>query len=282
MEISGTTRVFFVAGDPVAQVRAPALYNGLFRRHGVDAVLVPAHVAPADFPGFAAQVLRARNIDGLWLTIPHKTALVDTLDACDRHGRIAGSVNAVRRNADGTLEGALLDGTGFVKAVRHAGIDVRGCRALVVGIGGAGVAIAAALADAGVARLVLHDRAPARAAQVAALLAERLDAPAEASTEADAAGFDLVVHATPLGLRPDDPLPFDVARLRPDAFVVDILMKAAPTPLLRACTERGIAAQSGHEMLVQQTPETLRFFGFGAIADEVENDLSFVRRQVHA
>jgi shikimate dehydrogenase len=74
--ITGTTRVFLILGDPVAHVREPELFKALFRRHGADAVLVPAHVAPADFEGFARQALAARNIDGLWLAIPHKTAMV--------------------------------------------------------------------------------------------------------------------------------------------------------------------------------------------------------------
>ena len=115
MSISGTTRVFLILGDPVAQVRAPEAFNHLFDKHGVDAVLVPAQVAAADLAGFARQALKARNIGGLWLAIPHKTAMVDLLDRCDRLGRSAGAVNAARRNADDTLEGALFDGVGFTK-----------------------------------------------------------------------------------------------------------------------------------------------------------------------
>jgi shikimate dehydrogenase len=100
--ITGTTRVFLILGDPVAHVREPELFNALFRRHGADAVLVPAHVAPADFEGFARQALAARNIDGLWLAIPHKTAMVPLLDRCDALGRSAGTRTASapwRRNS---------------------------------------------------------------------------------------------------------------------------------------------------------------------------------------
>ena len=117
MAITGTTRVFLILGDPVAQVRAPEVFNHLFERHGIDAVLVPANVAPADFARFVPSALKARNVDGLWLAIPHKTAMVNLLDRCDRLGRTAGAVNAARRNPDGSLEGALFDGVGFVKAL---------------------------------------------------------------------------------------------------------------------------------------------------------------------
>jgi shikimate dehydrogenase len=93
----------------------------------------------------------------------------------------------------------------------------------------------------------------------------------------DPAGYDLVVNATPLGLKAGDPLPFDVARLDADTAVVDILMKNQPTPLLRACHARGITAHPGFEMMVQQVPEYLAFFGFGELARAVQADASEVR-----
>lgn len=280
MNISGTTRVFLVVGDPITQVQAPALFNRIFQRHGLDAVLVPAQVSADDFPAFARQVLRAGNISGLWLTIPHKTALVAELADMDSSARIAQSVNAVRRRADGQLEGALFDGIGLVAALRHLGIEPRGLRVLLLGTGGAGAAIATALLENGVASLALHDlgtRAQALADRLGALGTGRLQVQGN-----DPAGFDLVVHATPLGLRADDPLPFDVARLDPGARVIDILMKHRPTPLLRACAERGIEAHPGFEMLVQQVPDYLDFFGMQDSARVLRADLSDVRQTLCA
>ncbi|NKI95230.1 shikimate dehydrogenase [Rhizobacter sp. SG703] len=275
--ISGSTRVFLILGDPVAQVRAPELFNHLFARHGADAVLVPAQVAAGDLAGFVRHVLKARNIDGLWLAIPHKTAMVDLLDRCDRLGRSAGAVNAVRRDADGTLEGALFDGVGFTKALAHFGLPAAGRSALVVGVGGGGVAIATSLAAAGASRIALFDTAPGRAAAMAGRLAGEFGVDVVSLARPDPAGFALVVNATPLGLRPDDPLPFDTARTDAGAVVVDILMKNQPTPLLRACRARGIVAHPGFEMLVQQVPEYLSFFGFDRIAQAVQDDASELR-----
>lgn len=277
MRIRGTTRVYLVLGDPVAQVRAPELYNHLFEQHGIDAVLVPAQVAPAALPGFVRHVLQAGNIEGLWLTIPHKAAIVEHLDRVDPLAGIAGAVNAVRRRPDGTLEGALFDGIGFVKALDRFEVPVHGRRVLLVGVGGAGMAIAASLAARGPAQLALFDATPGRAEAVAARLRAHVAADVVAAPDADPSQSDVIVNATPLGLRPDDPLPFDVARVKRDAAVVDILMKHAPTPLLQACGARGVRAWSGHEMLVQQTPEYLRFFGFDKVADAVEADASEVR-----
>jgi shikimate dehydrogenase len=277
MHITGSTRVFLILGDPVAQVRAPEAFNHLFRRHGVDAVLVPAQVAAADLAGFVRHAFKARNIDGLWLAIPHKAPMVALLDACDRAGRIAGAVNAVRRLPDGRIEGALFDGVGFVKALDHFGIPARGRNALVVGAGGGGVAVAAALAERGVRRLDLFDTAPGRAADVAQRLHVEFGTDARARDDADPVGFDLVVNASPRGLKPDDPPPFDAARLHAGAAVVDIVMKNQPTALLRACHARGITAHPGFEMLVQQVPEYLRFFGFETLAQTLQSDLGEVR-----
>jgi shikimate dehydrogenase len=277
MHITGSTRVFLILGDPVEQVRAPEVFNHLFRRHGVDAVLVPAQVAPADLAGFVRHAFRARNIDGLWLAIPHKAPMLALLDDCDRAGRIAGAVNAVRRRPDGRIEGALFDGVGFIKALDHFGIAARGRSALVVGVGGGGVAVAAALAERGVQRLELFDLVPHRAAAVAQRLHAEFGADVRVRADTDPAGFDLVVNASPLGLKPDDPAPFDAARLSAGAAVVDIVMKNQPTALLRACQARGITAHPGFEMMVQQVPEYLSFFGYDNIARAVNADASELR-----
>jgi shikimate dehydrogenase len=282
MHISGTTRVFLILGDPVAQVRAPEVFNALFAQAGVDAVLVPAQVAPADVAGFVRSCFQARNIDGLWVTIPHKAPLHGLLDHCDLSGSTAEAVNAVRRNADGSVEGALFDGIGFAKSLDHFGIGCTGARVMVVGAGGAGVAIATALVQRPLAELAIVDRSPALAQRAAERLrsvsAVPIAAPGLVDGRCDPAGYDLVINATPLGLKASDPLPFDVQRLDGSAAVVDILMKRQPTPLLRACQARGITAHPGFEMLIQQVPEYLRFFGFDALARRVQADLAPVRR----
>lgn len=276
MHISGQTRVFMVIGDPVAQVRAPVLFNRIFAQHDIDAVLVPAHVPAGRAASFAREVLGSGSIAGLWATVPHKPALLPALFGIDRHGRRAGSVNAVRRAADGTLEGALFDGLGLVGALAHHGIALAGRRVLLLG-----AAIAAALLDTPIAQLSIHDLGD-RAERLVERLQVEVCGPRLQAASADPADHDLIIQATPLGMRPEDPLPLDVARIAPGTQVFDILMKSATTPLMRACAARGIEAHPGFEMLVQQVPAYLEFFGLPEVARAMRSDLSGVRQVIAA
>jgi shikimate dehydrogenase len=275
--ITGNTRVFYILGDPVAQVRAPEVYNHLFRQHGVDAVLVPLKLPAAALSGFLAHGMKAENIGGFWATIPHKGALFEALKPSDPVAVVAGAVNAVKRHADGRLEAALFDGTGFVKGLDHFGMAVAGQRVLVVGAGGGGHAVAAALAQRGPAQLAVFNRTRERAASLVERLRPIAGATVVVAESSNPAGYDLIVNCTSQGLKADDPLPFDPLLADAGAAVVDIIMSKVPTPLLRVARERGLRAEAGFEMLVQQVPEYLRFFGFEDIAKTVQNDLSEVR-----
>jgi len=277
MPITGTTRVFYILGDPVAQVRAPEVYNPLFREHGIDAVLVPLKVPAAALEGFLRHGMAAENVGGFWATIPHKPALAQYLQPTDPVAAIAGAVNAVRRLPDGRLEAALFDGIGFVKGLDHFGIPVAGRRVLVVGAGGGGHAVAAAIAQRQPAALAVYNRTRERAEALVRRLQSLVGSSATVVASSDPAGYDLVVNCTSQGLRPEDPLPLDPQRLDARAAVVDIIMTREPTPLLRACRERGVRAEAGFEMLVQQVPEYLRFFGYEELARRMQSDLSGVR-----
>src|SRR5450830_1554596 len=259
MLIDGHTQVFFVLGHPVTQVRAPEVFNPLFQAHGVNAVLLPAEVAPERFEAFVHGALSAANMPGLWLTIPHKTPAVALSQHLDRLGRRAGAVNALRREPDGSLRGALFDGLGLSKSLDHFGLAPEGRRVLVLGLGGAGTAVATSLAERSLGDLALWDRDPAHTQRITTRLAEGATAPVRAVATPDAGGFD-------------------VAALAPGAAVVDILMKPYATPLQQACEKRGITVHPGFEMLTQQVPEYLRFFGFEAMADALAADLTPVRQ----
>lgn len=281
MNITGTTQLFLIIGDPVSQVQAPRVINEVFRQCAIDAVLAPAWVSGSDISRFIPAVFAIKNMGGLFVTIPHKSSVVAALDRCDRFGRVAGAVNAIRCADDGVLEGGFFDGIGFVRSLDYYGIAYRGRRVLILGGGGSASAIAASLADGGTGHIGLYDPAPGKAAQVAERIGSEFGCSVEAAASNDAAGFDLVVNATPIGMEADDPLPFDVERLERWAAVVDILMKNQPTPLVRAVRARGLRAEPGFEMFIQQTPAYLEFFGFPEAAARVKTDASALRALIY-
>ncbi|MDZ7920100.1 shikimate dehydrogenase [Rhodoferax sp.] len=216
--LSGTTDVYLIVGYPVAQVQAPALFNAVFARAGVNAVMVPVEIAPQHLLEFVKSAFLAPNVRGLCATVPHKNALADAMHTCSPSARMAGAVNAVRRHRDGHLEGALFDGQGLRAALDYCGMAYCGKRVLVLGAGGAAAAIAAELASATpqtAAQVSLYDPAPGKAQALAQRLAAHTPVALEAVHTNDPAGFDLVINASPLGLNPDDALPCDVQRLEP-------------------------------------------------------------------
>ncbi|WP_137895813.1 shikimate dehydrogenase [Ramlibacter sp. 2FC] len=282
--ITGSTDVYLILGDPVAQVRAPESFNEIFARFGLDAVLVPVHIAPVDLAPFVKSAFRAPNIKGMWVTIPHKAPIMGVLDQCSEFGRVAGAVNAVRRNADGRLEGGLFDGEGFKASLAYFQIPFSGRRVLILGAGGASAAIGTSLAlapEGRAAEIAFYDPVPGKAAEVAARIAAATPCRVWAVDSNDPAGYDLVINGSPLGLKPGDPMPCDVARMAPQAALVDILMKNQPTPVVRAARARGLVAQPGFEMLIQQTHLYLEFMGFAEAARALREDADFIRERIY-
>lgn len=286
--INGTTDVYLILGDPVAQVRAPESFNLIFAEFGINAVLVPVHLPPASVRAFVRAAFTARNIKGLFLTIPHKSGVMDMLDECSELGRLAGAVNAVRCDAQGRLVGDLFDGEGFVASLNGFGIAYTGKRVLILGAGGGAAAIGASLVSpasktskGAAAEVALYDPIPGKAQA----LADRLGASGRvkvfAANSSDPAGFDVIVNATPLGLYATDPMPCDVSRMGPDAALVDILMKNQPTQVVRAARSLGRVAQPGFEMLIEQAHLYLKFFGDHQAAVAVKGDATFIRQAIY-
>lgn len=260
-EITGRTRLFGIVADPIGHVRTPQVFNARFAARGVDAVLVPFHVAApllgAAFEGFRAM----RSLGGLVVTVPHKSAAVALCDEVTEAARAVGAVNTIRREPDGRLIGEIFDGEGFVAGLRSQGIEPAGMRVFLAGAGGAANAIAFSLARAGVARLTVANRTASKADDLLHRLRAHfpgLDAGLGGRTPAD---HDLVVNATSLGLAPQDPLPLDVEGLLPDQIVAEIIMKPEQTPLLVEAARRGCRVHLGRHMLDCQVDLMARFMG---------------------
>src|SRR5262245_43745953 len=159
--LSGATRIHLIVGDPVAQTKSPAGLTHEFSARRINAVCIPMQVAPADIDAFFAVAKRVRNVDGIVVTVPHKLAATRHCDVLSERSRALAAVNAMRREPDGRWSGDMTDGVALVAALRAAGCEPDGRRALVVGAGGAGSAVVLALAEAG-ARVVVNDIDAAR------------------------------------------------------------------------------------------------------------------------
>ncbi|MFK0091893.1 shikimate dehydrogenase family protein [Pseudomonas sp. NPDC090592] len=250
--ISGTTRVFAILADPVAQVKSPQAVNRMASERGENSVLVPMQVAPADLARVVEGLRAVQSIGGFVVTVPHKSAVVDYCDTVSDAVRQVGAANVVTRSTDGRLHGHNLDGLGFVAGLRLGGIEPAGLSVYLAGAGGAACAIAFALAQAGVRSLTVYNRTPAKARQLLERLAEAYPGLATAVGTDNPSEHDLVVNATSLGMREGDALPCDASRLEAGQVVAEIIMEPALTPLLQAAKRQGCQTHPGVSMMEGQ------------------------------
>jgi len=276
--ISGKTTLIAHIGFPTESFKAPLIYNPWFDAHGIDAVVVPMGCKADDYPVFLRSVFRLENIRGALITMPHKVTTVALADDVTTAVKISGSCNALLKRADGTLLADMFDGAGFTRGLARKRFAFAGAKCLVVGAGGVGSAIAASLAAESVASITLSDTDAASAAGLAARLRQHYPGLDAGTGSNDPAGFDLVVNATPLGMKAGDPLPVDVRRLSPASFVGEVVMAQEMTPFLQAASERGCRYQVGTDMLFEMIPAYLEFFGFGTATPDELRAVSKVAR----
>jgi shikimate dehydrogenase len=268
MKINGYTELIAHIGYPTHSFKAPMIYNPFFVKHDINAVVVPMGCKPEDYSVFLKSVFQLSNIRGALITMPHKVTTVGLLDEVSATVKVAGACNAVKRTEDGRLVGDMFDGEGFVRGVQRKGFDLTGKRVLVVGSGGVGCAIAASLAGAKIAAITLFDVNAASAEALGQRLKQNYPHIEVTTGSNDPAGHDLVVNATPMGMNEGDALPMDVSRISPDAFVGEVVMKTEMTAFLQAAKNRGCRVQVGSDMLFEQIPAYLEFFGLPSTTAE--------------
>ena len=266
--IRGTTTLIAHIGYPTHAFKAPMIYNPYFESAGIDAVVVPMGVKADDYESALRTIFKFTNIRGALITMPHKVTTCDLVDELSPTAQIAGACNAILLRPDGTLLGDMFDGAGFVRGVLRKGVKLQGARVLVVGSGGVGCAIAASMAAEGIAEIGLFDVNKASAEGLAERLRNHYKALKVTTGSNDPAGYDVVVNATPMGMNEGDELPLDVSRIAPTTFVGEVVMKSEMTAFLAAAKARGCPVQIGTDMLFEQIPAYLEFFGFPSTTPE--------------
>jgi shikimate dehydrogenase len=262
IKINGSTAIIPHVGVPTYSFRSPMIYNPWFAAKGINCVVVPMGCEVENFPRLLPELFALRNTVGALITMPHKQSVVGLLAEVTEAVKICGACNAVKKDSAGRLVGDMFDGEGFTRGVKNKGRQISGTSALVVGSGGVGSAIAASLAKEGVARLCLRDANPKAAEALAArLVASYPNLTVETGTQSTA-GQDILVNASPLGMKDGDPLPMDLSHANPAAFVGEVVLSKEITPLLAEARRRGMQTQVGTDMLFEQIPAYLEYFGF--------------------
>jgi shikimate dehydrogenase len=266
--ITGKTKLIVHLGYPTESFKAPMIYNPWFDMKGIDVVVIPVGVEPPNYPDLLKMLFRTTNVLGALVTMPHKVTTTHLVNEMTTTAKIAGACNAIVRRPDGSLLGDMFDGAGFVRGVERKGKRIVGARALVVGCGGVGSAIAASLAAAELSAIALYDPNTESAEALGDRLRQHYPALQVATGSNDPTGYDIVVNATPLGMKPGDPMPVDITKIPSTTFVGEVVMKEEYTPLLRAARDKGCTVQVGTDMLFEQIPAYLEFFGFGTSTPE--------------
>lgn len=257
-KLSGETRVIAIVGDPIAQVKSPAGVTRALLENGRNALVIPIHVKPGDLEQFVRGVSAAKNFDAFIVTVPHKFSAYKFCSTATDRAHFLGAVNVLRRNGDGSWHGDMVDGPAFVAGICKAGCKPEGRRALLVGAGGAGSAIALALLEAGVAELAIHDEDGARRDALIERLLTRYEGRVRAGSS-DPTGFTLVANATPVGMRAADPYPVQVEKFTSNMFVGDVVTAPVVTPMIEAARRAGCGTQIGAGMFLADQGLMLNF-----------------------
>lgn len=259
--LTGTSRFYAIIGHPIAQVRSPTVFNGFVAEHDMDAAMVAMDIVPDAVDSFFTMLKGWENCGGVGVTVPHKQAALANCDEVSDRAKRIGACNIVQRTSDGRLIGDMTDGPGFLSALAKHGVTVGGKRFVLIGAGGAGSAIAHAVADNGAKRLAVIDiDAKRRETLLTNLRGHYPDV--EITHEAgDPAKIDILANATPMGMCVDDPLPFPLEDIRSDTMVADAVTKPPMTQFLATAKAKGCTIQQGNEMADAQQPMFLEILG---------------------
>lgn len=258
---TGTTVFYAMIGTPVTQVKSPQYFNRYFARHHIDAVMVAMDIPHREVGSYFDLMREVGNFGGCIVTIPHKREVVRYMDELSRRARQLSAVNAVRAEK-GRLVGDMVDGLGFLVALKSHGISVKGKRAAIIGGGGAGAAIAQAIAEAGASEIAIREIDRSRHNYLKRMLKESHPQIRVSFDLKTLEGFHIAVNATPIGMGSDTRLPFPPETLSPSTLVAEVVTDPRVTPWLREALKKGCPVQFGEEMAYGQFGLLGRHLGF--------------------
>lgn len=247
MKVTGRTKITGIFGCPVDHSLSPVMHNAAFEAMGLDYCYIPLLVLPDNLAP-AVQAIRALNIAGVNVTVPHKEKVMPLLDSIDKEALFIGAVNTIV-NSEGRLAGYNTDGRGFMQSLDENGISVQDRNILIVGTGGASRAVSYYLCMKA-KNIFLYGRTKMKADRLADDLMKIQNNVSTVDNTFNTGDYDIIINATPLGLKKGDPLPFDTKQLRSEQVVCDLIYKQ--TPLLREASKKGCITLNGFGMLLWQ------------------------------
>ena len=253
--ISGRTRLIFLAGDPIDHAKGFSEYAEALDAAGLGAAYLPLHVPAGQLGALLSGLRWARNLAGVVATIPHKQEAC-AIGRADEAARRSGSANLLRPTPDGAWECSMVDGAGFLQATEAVGMVLSGRSVQVLGAGGAGRAVAMAIAEREPSSLAIYDPDPRRAETLVADISREFPSLA---VKAVLGASDVLVNCSPLGMGHDERMPVDEELIPRGGAVYDIVNRA-DTPLLVAAARRGCKTDWGRSMMLAQIPLVLRYF----------------------
>ena len=251
MKITGKTKVVGLMGYPLSHTISPAIHNSAFSALGLDWVYLPFEVQP-EYLKEAIFGLKPLGIAGVNITIPHKVQALAYMDGLSPEAELIGAINTIVVKED-RLFGDNTDGKGFIRSLKETGFSLKGKRVALIGAGGAGRAVSISLAREGVDTLYIFDANKERGESLISYIKDRFDTLVlEMKDPSVAMDIDLLVNATPCGMKENDPLPIDTGFISADLLVYDLIYNPQKTRFLEEAERKGAKILSGLAMLVYQ------------------------------
>ncbi|MEN9559368.1 MAG: hypothetical protein RLZZ502_579 [Pseudomonadota bacterium] len=262
LKLDGATLLFPIIGDPIAQVKSPAGVSESLQALGMNALCVPLKVAPEHLATTVQTFKNTENVAGIIITVPHKINTFALCDSATERAEFLGSCNMVRRNLDGSWHGDMSDGLGMVAAIANTGFEFNNKRALLIGIGGAGTAIAYQLSQQALTELVLSDARTEHTRLWAEKLQKHSSVKISIANAENMQNCDLIVNATPVGMtgfKSETATPIPLNLLQSHMTVADVITMPAVTSMIALARELGCKTVTGKDMFFEVRNAILQF-----------------------
>ncbi|GMR03428.1 MAG: shikimate dehydrogenase [Thermodesulfovibrionia bacterium] len=247
MDVSGKTKIIGIFGSPIEHTLSPLMHNAAFKTLGLDMCYVAFRVLPGELRE-AVRAIKSLNLPGVNITVPHKEKVIPLLDKVNEEASFIGAVNTIV-NSEGILTGYNTDGRGFISALSEKNISIENKDILVLGAGGASRAISYYLSEKA-SRLSLFDIDKSKAEKLIGDLNKIRNNTFFLENIKDIGRPDIIINATPLGLKSEDALPLSPDFIAPEMVVCDLVYKN--TSFLQEAKKKGARTIDGSGMLLWQ------------------------------